>query len=82
MPVASLSVDHAVAYYRLYFMNKHSGHIDRFEEFEAIDDESAIERADRHAALAPFELWSGAKKVYRLACVTAGGQTGGRLAAG
>ena len=55
-----------MAYYRLYFMNKRNGHIDRFEEFEAASDEMAITRADGHVTAAPLELWSGGTKVYRL----------------
>lgn len=55
-----------VAYYRLYFMNRNNGHIDRFEEFEAAGDVSAIERAESRCASAPLELWSGCQKIFRL----------------
>lgn len=55
-----------MTYYRLYFMNERTGHIERFEEFEAVGDESAIERADDFSARAPLELWSGCQKIYRL----------------
>ena len=34
-------------YYRLYFMDRFSGHIDHFREFEAEDDSAAIEIAER-----------------------------------
>ena len=54
-----------MAYYRLYFLNRHSGHIDGVEEFDAAEDSAAIERADRCIARAPFELWSGPRKIYR-----------------
>ena len=55
-----------MAYYRLYFMNRRTGHIERFEEFDAAGDAAAIERAERHSAAAPIELWSGTKKIFRL----------------
>ena len=55
-----------MARYRLYFMHARSGHIERFEEFDAADDTSAIERAQGQGGAAPLELWSGARKVYRL----------------
>ena len=29
-------------YYRLYFMDRFSGHIDHFREFEAEDDDAAL----------------------------------------
>ena len=54
-----------MAHYRLYFMHAISGHIERFEEFDAVDDSVAIEQADRHSEAAPIEVWSGARKVYR-----------------
>jgi len=54
-----------MAYYRLYFMNRHSGHIDAVEDFDAASDAEAIERADGRIVRAPFELWSGAQKIYR-----------------
>ena len=54
-----------MAYYRLYFMNRHNGHIDGVEDFDAAGDAEAIERADGRIARAPFELWSGAQKIHR-----------------
>jgi hypothetical protein len=62
----AFGVGTAMAYYRLYFMDRRTGHIDRFEEFDAAGDAAAIERAERHSAAAPIELWSGAKKIFRL----------------
>ena len=44
-------------YYRLYFMDRFSGHIDHFREFEAEDDGAAIAIADRWSAGCPKELW-------------------------
>ena len=34
-------------YYRLYFMDRFSGHIDHFREFEAESDSTALELAQR-----------------------------------
>ena len=34
-------------YYRLYFMDRFSGHIDHFREFEAADDEAALALAEQ-----------------------------------
>lgn len=54
-----------MGYYRLYFMNRSNGHIERFEQFDADDDPSAIIVADRHVGNQPLELWSGHRKVRR-----------------
>jgi hypothetical protein len=56
-----------VAYYRLYFLNAVSGHIDRFEEYDVDDDAAAIERAERRCGAVPLELWSGGRKVRHFA---------------
>lgn len=58
-----------MGYYRLYFMNRSSGHIERFEEFDAADDSSAESIADRHVGSQPLELWSGHRKVRRFEAV-------------
>lgn len=55
-----------MAYYRLYFLNDRTGHIDRFEEFDVDDDEAAVARAHRQLGTSPLELWSGGRKVSRL----------------
>lgn len=54
-----------MAYYRLYFLNRQTGRIESFEEFDAALDSEAIERVDLQAHRAPTELWCGAKKIYR-----------------
>ena len=33
-------------YYRLYFMDRFRGHIDHFREFEAENDDAAVQIAD------------------------------------
>ena len=51
--------------YRLYVMDRFSGHIDHAREFEAADDLSAISRSvDWHDGR-PMELWRGAANIKR-----------------
>ena len=50
-------------YYRLYFMNRASGHIDQFREFEAEDDEAALAAAERWRDGQPMELWNYDRKL-------------------
>lgn len=52
-------------YYRLYFMDRFSGHIDHFREFEAEDDSSALELAERWQNGSPMELWNRHRKLKR-----------------
>ena len=52
-------------YYRLYFMDPFSGHIDHFREFEADDDMAALEIAQSWSDGRPMELWSRNRKVRR-----------------
>jgi hypothetical protein len=56
-----------LVYYRLYFLNAVSGHIERFEEYDASDDAAAIEIAERRWGAVPLELWSGGRKVRHFA---------------
>ena len=59
-------------YYRLYFMNCGSGHIDRIEEIEAADDVEAVRTAaGRDAGDQPLELWQERRKVKRFEVGTA-----------
>jgi len=55
-----------MACYRLYFMDRHSGHIERFEEFEAAGDGAAIQLSEGRGHDGALELWSGGRKVFRL----------------
>ncbi len=50
-------------YYRLYFMKPGTGHIIRFEEYEAPGDEAAIVLAEEHVGDHPLELWCQHRKV-------------------
>jgi hypothetical protein len=52
-------------YYRLYFIDRFSGHIDHFREFEAEDDESALTTADAWRDNRPMELWNRERKLKR-----------------
>ena len=45
-------------YYRLYFMDRFSGHIDHVREFEAEDDGAAIAISERWREGCPMELWN------------------------
>ena len=50
-------------YYRLYFMDRFSGHIDQFREFEASDDDSAFAIAEGWREDRPMELWNRERKL-------------------
>ena len=51
--------------YRLYSMDRFSGHIDHVREFEAEDDAGAISAAQDWHDGAPMELWSRHHKLKR-----------------
>ena len=51
-----------MANYRLYFMTG-SGNIGGVHEFEAADDDTAVEEAEQKRQLGPMELWCSARKV-------------------
>lgn len=55
-----------MSYYRLYFLDPNSGHIERFEEYDSSDDGEAITRAEDRLDAVPLELWSGRRKVAHL----------------
>ena len=50
-------------YYRLYFMDRFSGHIDHFREFEAEDDDGALGIAEGWREDCPMELWNRQRKL-------------------
>ena len=52
-----------VAYYRLYFMDGFTGHIEHFREFEAESDEAAVAYAEDALGNRPMELWCQHRKV-------------------
>ena len=52
-------------YYRLYFIDRFSGHIDHFREFEAADDEAALAVAESWREDRPMELWNRERKLKR-----------------
>lgn len=49
--------------YRLYFLANPSGSIERFEEFEAADDDEALAMIDQQIGDQPLELWSDRRKI-------------------
>ena len=52
--------------FRLYFMSPHNGHIERFEDFEATDEDAAVELACQREGASPLELWCGGRKIARI----------------
>ena len=50
-------------YYRLYFMDRFSGHIDHFREFEAETDDDALRIAESWREDHPMELWNRQRKL-------------------
>jgi hypothetical protein len=53
-------------YYRLYFIDRFSGHIDHFREFEAEDDDAALVVAESwREERQPMELWNRERKLKR-----------------
>lgn len=50
-------------YYRLYFMDRFSGHIGHFREFQAEDDQAALAIAERWSEGGPMELWNRERKL-------------------
>ena len=55
-----------MSYYRLYFMETFSGHIQRFEEFDAANDAAAVLLAEGRQGALSLELWCSHRKVARL----------------
>ena len=54
-----------MAGYRLYFMDRYSGHIEHRREFFADDDAAAVAVAERWGTGQPMELWEGGRKLRR-----------------
>jgi len=54
-----------MAYYRLYFLDQLSGHIDHFREFETLTDADAVAQAEIWREASAMELWCGQRKVMR-----------------
>ena len=53
-------------YYRLYHLNRSSGHIDRVEEIDAADDVEAVAIVKDRERETAVELWQEGRKVLRL----------------
>lgn len=54
-----------MAGYRLYFMDRFSGHIEHRREFFADDNDAAISICDSWSTGQPMELWLGEHKLRR-----------------
>lgn len=54
-----------MADYRLYFMDRFSGHIEQRREFFAADNDEAIRIAEGWSTGQAMELWSGDHKLKR-----------------
>ena len=50
-------------YYRLYFLDRFTGHIEHFREFEAEDDDAALATAEDWRESQPMELWNRQRKL-------------------
>ena len=51
-------------HYRLYFLSSRTGSIERHEQFEARDDDDALDTIDPYLlGDHPIELWTGGRKV-------------------
>ena len=50
-------------YYRLYFLDRFSGHIEHFREFEADHDDAALAIAEGWRDDKPVELWNRNRKL-------------------
>jgi hypothetical protein len=50
-------------YYRLYYFDRFSGHIDHFREYEAESDDSATALADGWSDGQPMELWNRERRL-------------------
>jgi hypothetical protein len=55
-----------MSYYRLYFMNSYSGHIERFEDFDSDSDAEALALAKTKEGPLALELWCARRKVMHL----------------
>ena len=53
-------------YYRLYHLDRHTGHIERAEELFAADDVAAVHDLQQRQSDHPLELWQAGRKVVRL----------------
>jgi hypothetical protein len=56
--------------YRLYHLNRFSGHIDRVERIDAADDIHAVELVKECEHENAVELWQEGRKVWRLEAST------------
>ena len=55
-------------YFRLYYFDRFSGHIDHFREFDAEDDGAAVAVAQRWNDGRPMELWNRERRLKQWDC--------------
>lgn len=53
-------------HYRLYHLDRHTGHIERAEEVFAADDVAAVHELQQRQSDHPLELWQQGRKVVRV----------------
>lgn len=66
-----------MSYYRLYFLDPSSGHIDHFREFQAEHDLAALAIADGWREGGAMELWNRQRKLKRWDKVPLSGEQDG-----
>jgi hypothetical protein len=52
--------------YRLYLLDRDTGHINGVADFQSADDVEALVLANQRGDVVPTELWCGARKVARI----------------
>jgi len=63
VPSPHRGVGEGMLYFRLYYFDRFSGHIDHFREFEAESDSAAIGQAERWGDGRPMELWNRERRL-------------------
>lgn len=52
--------------YRLYILDRDTGHIRSADTFQATDDGAAVHRVKLRGRTEPLELWCGERKLFRV----------------
>ena len=63
MTPATIGGGGGMPYFRLYYFDRFSGHIDHFREFDAEDDGAAVAVAERWNDGRPMELWNRERRL-------------------
>jgi hypothetical protein len=59
-------------YFRLYYFDRFSGHIDHFRDFDAADDVAAVGVAERWNDGRPMELWNRERRLKQWESASSG----------